>query len=304
VIEIPAKRGRELPGERVRLSELPDDVLRKRKKTLNSLVSILRGAFQIAWEHDKLQSDRPMRCLRRMPSIDQPRIVFLDREECRRLLDACPPDFRDLVAGGLYTGCRATELTRLLVGDVDLKGGSIYISTSKNRRSRHVYLPGEGIAFFQRLVDGKLGNDRVFMKLNGRSWGGEYKTYFQAARSCAGLSNLVSFHGLRHTYASQLVQAGTSLMVVAEQLGHANTQTVSATYGHLVSRHRAEEIDARFEPLLPAGAAGAEPREPRETNGTRHVEVKDVGSWPRANHSRYSGPALEMLSRRRAPWTD
>jgi hypothetical protein len=115
---------------------------------------------------------------------------------------------------------------------------------------------------------------------------------------------MISFHGLRHTYASQLVQAGTSLMVVAEQLGHANTQTVSATYGHLVSRHRAEEIDAKFEPLLASGRSDASPREPRQTNEERHLEERDVGSWPRANHSRYSGPVLEVLSRRRAPWTE
>lgn len=299
VIETPPKYGRKLPGARVPISQLPDETLRKRKKTLNALVSILRGAFQIAWEHNMLESDRPMRCLRRVPNVDRPRVVFLDREECRGLLDASHPDLRSLILGGLYTGCRATELTRLLVGDVDLHSGSIHISSSKNRRSRHVYLPTEGITFFRGLVEGKLGNDRVFRKASGRAWGGEYRTYFQAARSRAGLPSAVSFHGLRHTYASQLVQAGTSLMVIAEQLGHANTQTVSSTYGHLISRHRAEEIDARFEPLLSRGDASVKARRPSSAGNPRHLEIKDVGSWPRANHSRYSGPALETLSNRR-----
>jgi hypothetical protein len=55
-----------------------------------------------------------------------------------------------------------------------------------------------------------------------------------------------SFHGLRHTYASQLVQAGAPLSVVAEQLGHANTVSVSRTYGHIAPQIREAEIRQRF----------------------------------------------------------
>jgi predicted amidohydrolase YtcJ len=59
------------------------------------------------------------------------------------------------------------------------------------------------------------------------------------------------FHGLRHTYASDLVRAGATLDVVARQLGHANTRTVSDTYGHLSGHFREEQVQAMFSPLSP-----------------------------------------------------
>jgi len=43
----------------------------------------------------------------------------------------------------------------------------------------------------------------------------------------------VSFNGLRHTFASVLVEAGTPLAFVAEALGHRDTRMVSKHYAHL-----------------------------------------------------------------------
>ena len=41
---------------------------------------------------------------------DAARVHYLQADECRRLLNACPPDFRALVRGALATGCRYGEL--------------------------------------------------------------------------------------------------------------------------------------------------------------------------------------------------
>jgi hypothetical protein len=66
---------------------------------------------------------------------------------------------------------------------------------------------------------------------------------------------------LRHTYASQLVQAGAPLTVVAEQLGHANTVTVSRTYGHVSPQVREAEVRQRFTVLSPKNAKKAASQE-------------------------------------------
>ena len=54
----------------------------------------------------------------------------------------------------------------------------------------------------------------------------------------------ITFHGLRHSYASALVKAGTPLAYVAESLGHANIKMVSKHYGHFEKSHLAETIRA------------------------------------------------------------
>jgi hypothetical protein len=54
---------------------------------------------------------------------------------------------------------------------------------------------------------------------------------------------------LRHTYASDLVRQGVSLSLVARQLGHSDTRSVSQTYGHLAEEFREQQVRTRFSPL-------------------------------------------------------
>ena len=51
-----------------------------------------------------------------------------------------------------------------------------------------------------------------------------------------------SFHTLRHTYASHAVMAGAPLIVVARNLGHADSRMVERHYGHLSASYVADEI--------------------------------------------------------------
>ena len=297
VLETPPKTGRETPSHRIPIDELSDDRLRKRKKTFNAIVSILRGAFEVAWERCEIESDRPLRCLRRLPNLDRPRTVFLSRSECRRLLACCDADLERLVRAALFTGCRVSELVTMRVGDYLPEKSAVFVARPKGRRTRYVFLPPEAKPFFTALTEGRSSSDYMFRKSNGRIWGSEYKTYFQAARIKAGLPGDLTFHGLRHTYASQLVQNGASLIAVADQLGHANTQTVSATYGHLAGFHRREEVARHFEVL---------DHHPTLERGTSFEGLDGLNaasmaspSWPLSNFSRYNGALLPLLKRPR-----
>jgi integrase len=54
----------------------------------------------------------------------------------------------------------------------------------------------------------------------------------------------VSFHALRHTWASLAAMNGVPLMVVAKNLGHVDTRMVEKHYGHLAPSYIAEAIRA------------------------------------------------------------
>ncbi len=230
-------------------AELTVEDIRKRKRTFNSLVSILRMAFQHAWDNGNIDSERPWRCLKRIQVTHCPRTLFLTRSECKRLLDVCTPALRKLVMAGLYTGCRVGELARLRVEDVGFQGYGIRVDAFKRSPARFVFLPDEGMAFFLSCCDGKLPRDFVFMSDMRKPWKKQHTGLFRRAVSNAGLPASFVFHGLRHTYASDLVRQGVSLEVVAKQLGHSNTITVSNTYGHLAEQYREMQIRNRFSPL-------------------------------------------------------
>lgn len=229
--------------------DLTPDELRRRKRTYNSVVGILKIAFQYAWENGKVSSDRPIRCLKRISVVHTPRLLFLNREECRKLLDHCTPALRDLTLAALYTGCRVGELANLRVEDVGYQIFGLRIAAFKRGPARYVFLPDEGMAFFLRKTEGKMPKDLVFRSEKGKAIKKQHASLFRRAVSRAGLPNEFVFHGLRHTYASDLIRQGVPLEVVARQLGHSDTRTVSQTYGHIAEQFREEQIRTRFSPL-------------------------------------------------------
>ena len=58
----------------------------------------------------------------------------------------------------------------------------------------------------------------------------------------AAIKPRITFHGLRHTWASLAVMSGMPLMVVARNLGHADTRMVEHHYGHLAPSFIADAI--------------------------------------------------------------
>jgi integrase len=60
----------------------------------------------------------------------------------------------------------------------------------------------------------------------------------------AKISPAISFHGLRHTWASLATMAGVPLLVVAKNLGHTDTRMVEKHYGHLAPSYIADAIRA------------------------------------------------------------
>jgi len=52
----------------------------------------------------------------------------------------------------------------------------------------------------------------------------------------------VSFHELRHTYASHLAQAGVDLLTISKLLGHADTRMTSTHYAHLADKTLAAAV--------------------------------------------------------------
>lgn len=250
VLTTPRKLGFTHDFKAVPFESLSTEDLRRRKRTYNSLITILRVAFKNAYDSGKIQSERPWRCLRRISVRHAPRLLFLDRDECTLLIEACLPALSKLVRAALYTGCRVGELGQMTVKDVGREGYGVRVAAFKASPARFVFLPDEGMSFFLRQCEGKTANEPLFLSPKNKPWRGQHSALFRNAVAKAGLPRELVFHGLRHTYASDLIRSGVSLELVAKQLGHANVLTVSNTYGHLAEQYREEIIRKAFSPLV------------------------------------------------------
>jgi integrase len=82
-------------------------------------------------------------------------------------------------------------------------------------------LTEEGIDLFSGIAAGRKYSDILL----GREWKDTNQVrHINAACERAKIDPPITFHGLRHTWASLSVMAGLPLMVVAKNLGHVDTR--------------------------------------------------------------------------------
>ncbi len=221
------------------------DAIRQRRSSANRTLTVLKAALNRAWREGKIPSDEAWRRVEPFEEADAARVRYLTVAEAKRLLNASDPDFRRMTQAALVTGARYGELTALRVADFNPDSGTIHVRTSKSGKGRHIVLNDEAVALFKSLVSGKAGDALLLTKADGSTW---YKSH-QArpmAEACkrAKITPAVSFHILRHTWASLAVMAGGPLMVVARNLGHSDTRMVEKHYGHLAPSYIADAIRA------------------------------------------------------------
>src|ERR1019366_1848779 len=107
-----------------------------------------------AFREGKVSSDVPWRTVRPFRDADAPRLRYFTKDEVRRLINGAQGDFRNLVKGAIFTGCRYSELARLRAGDFNPDSGTVFVGQSKSGKARHVVLTDEGQRFFEALAAG------------------------------------------------------------------------------------------------------------------------------------------------------
>jgi integrase/recombinase XerD len=146
----------------------------------------------------------------------------------------------------LYSsGLRVSELTGLRLGDVDLQRGLLRC-TGKGNKERMVPVGASAVAWVSRYLEGRMAgtrpepSDPLFAGSGGpvsrqRVW----KAVKEQARR-AGITDRVTPHTLRHSFATHLLAGGADLRVIQEMLGHARI-TTTQIYTH-VDRERLKVI--------------------------------------------------------------
>ena len=234
-------------GEKQRHAPLDNDpeAKRRRRATANRQLTVVKAALNRLWREGKVPSNAEWSRVKPFKSVDAARVRYLTVAEAKRLINACEPGFRRLVEAALQTGCRYSELAALQVHDFNPDSGTIAIRKSKTDKPRHVVLTDEGVSFFRQLCAGRAGNEPMLRKTAGDAWGRWHqKALMREACDNAKIAPRLGFHGLRHTWASLAVMNGVPLLVVAKNLGHADTRMVEKHYGHLAPSYIADAIRA------------------------------------------------------------
>jgi integrase len=240
-------RARTKPGkpQQHRQFDHTEDAIRRRRSSSNRVLTILKAALNHAFRDGKTPTDSAWRKVKPFKDVDAARVRYLSIAEAARVINASDPEFRPLVEAALQTGCRYGELARLEVADFNPGSGTLAIRRSKSGKARHVVLTDEGVSFFRQLTAGRAGSEIMLRKANREPWRASHQLR-PIAQACQGanVNPPVNFHALRHTWASLSVMSGVPLLVVAKNLGHADTRMVERHYGHLAPSYIADAIRA------------------------------------------------------------
>lgn len=161
--------------------------------------------------------------------------AVLSREEVARLLGAVTqPWLRLLLRTAYAAGLRVSEVVRLQYQDFDAGRAVVHVRQGKGGKDRLVPVPARLIAEIGELGRGQAAGAWVFP---GRGRGGHLsvaavqRAFAKVVRE-VGLAKPVSFHSLRHSYATRCLEAGTDLVTLQRCLGHRELETTSR-YIHL-----------------------------------------------------------------------
>jgi integrase len=188
----------------------------------------------------------------------------------RRLLAAAPPRYRVPIATGLFSGLRVAEVLGLVWGNVDFAKGELHVRAQMGRDGKRrplktgaamrdvILMPQLAHELRQHRLASSASDERdlVFTTRLATTIGTRNLTSrgIEKARDSAGLPG-VTFHTLRHTFASLLIAQGHDPVFVSRQLGHASPTITLNTYAHLFDNARharaaRDQLDAEYRDVL------------------------------------------------------
>ncbi|MDP2630384.1 MAG: tyrosine-type recombinase/integrase [Candidatus Uhrbacteria bacterium] len=162
--------------------------------------------------------------------------VVLSRDEIEKII-ITPKNRRHylILALAYGAGLRVSEVVNLRVGDIDLNELIVTIRQSKGKKDRRTVLPEKLKNDLRSLVAGREVQEYLFESNRGGELSERSaQKIFETALKASGIKKEASFHSLRHSFATHLLENGVDVRYVQELLGHANIRTTQI-YTHLTN---------------------------------------------------------------------
>lgn len=123
-------------------------------------------------------------------------------------------------------GLRVSEIINLKLNHIDLDRMQVLIECSKGKKDRYVNFPHTLLPLFHDYLKTYLPKTYLFDgQFEEQYTIRSAQTVFRTAMNKAGIIKKVGIHGLRHSYATHLLEAGTDMVFIQKLLGHSQMKT-------------------------------------------------------------------------------
>jgi len=174
--------------------------------------------------------------------------IILSKEEITTIIDKEKNNKHRLLLILIYSsGLRVSEVVALKKEHIDLSRQVLFINSGKGRKDRYTLLSQKAAQFLEAyykvyriekwIFPGQDSNKHLSIR--------SAQSIFSKAARNAGINKKVSIHGLRHSFATHLLENGTDIRYIQTLLGHSCLKTTER-YTH-VARQNVLKIKSPFD---------------------------------------------------------
>jgi site-specific recombinase XerD len=213
--------------------------------TINQVINALRYLYVELYKRPMVLGNIP----RPMKEKKLPNVLSLD--EVTRVFDAVENlKHKALLMVAYAGGLRVGEVVRLRIEDIDGDRNMTHVRGAKGRKDRYTLLGSTALAVLREYWKEHHPRNWLFegdhpeRYLSVRS----AQEVFESAVARAGIHKHVTFHSLRHSFATHLLEAGVDLRYIQELLGH-NSSKTTEIYTH-VSQRKVAQIQSPLDQAM------------------------------------------------------
>jgi site-specific recombinase XerD len=194
------------------------------ENTLHSRINSLKFYYEQVLNREKFFWEIP----RPKKHLILPKV--LGEEELRRLFAAANNLKHKAILFAAYSaGLRVSEVINLRLQDIDRERKQLFVYCSKGKKDRYVALSPlllDVLESYYKMWQPKPTNYLFEGDESGQPYSARSaQIIFHNAKQKAGISKTISFHGLRHSFATHMLEKGVDVKYIKEILGHFNIKT-------------------------------------------------------------------------------
>ncbi|MCB4791949.1 MAG: site-specific integrase [Elusimicrobia bacterium] len=217
--------------------------------TVNGFITVVKALFNKAYLWNYLPAN-PLKGIKKVKTEKNPRPRIFSDEEIKKILEISDYDLSILIKILIHTGLRVSELLFLEWSNVNFDSKKIIICENdiwspKDYELREIKLQNKleidlkkhkNCSLSSFVIDKSCGDrekDRLYRNSdNGKYYKRYIKKLDKVLKKLGIYEKGIGFHTFRHTFASKCIMGGTSIVALAEIMGHSSTKT-TMIYIHL-----------------------------------------------------------------------
>ncbi len=213
------------PPREASMDELKDYIHQKTKKNLSSQ-TIALYANAINFLYISVYKKKSYEKFK-MPKKTKKLPVVLSKKEIETIAAQTKNSKHKLMILLAYAaGLRVSEVTNLRAKDIECDEALLTIRQGKGKKDRVTVLSNKLIEELRSLTIKKNSDDYLFeSERGGKLTNATPQKVFQKCLTSAQIKKSATFHSLRHSFATHLLENGVDVRYVQELLGHANIRT-------------------------------------------------------------------------------